>query len=113
MKISIVKVKNLKSFPKDGKLKFYLPGYKHKSNAEVDFVELIDEENYEWCGILHTKQQDNAGTMTIIKDNEKTYGKIIIEGRRFTLEDIGNSKDKKGPTTLLIEKDPLELTENE
>lgn len=102
--VKLIKINNLKKLQKKGKIKFNIPGYSKKFYGYATYVE-ADDGNYKWRGDLREQNGNHIGTILLIKSNNEIYGKINIEDRKYIIQHLGESLDKKEKITLLIETD--------
>jgi len=103
-KIQIIKINNLKKLQKDGEISFRVPGYKQKLTAKALRVLSSDNGDFTWQGNLVNKNKRIEGSMTLISEDGAIYGSIITSTNEFSIEDLGESKNKMGRVSLIIEK---------
>lgn len=93
-KISIVKIGKITDHLINNILLFNIPDQKEKFKAYVTEFKYISENDFVWKGDII----DKYGSITIICENGKVFGHIMIEDQHYEIQDIEGN-------TLLLEFD--------
>ncbi len=106
-KVTKINLKKIKNIEKDGQFDLKLSDDKDKYTAHAQYVEVTDEENYQWNGEVLDKTGLVVGSVTLASVNSALFGEINVNERTIVIEDFGKSRQQggKGRITYLIERD--------